>query len=143
MAQVPPQHRRRCRAVDIVVAEDGDGFTADDRFRQPQRGDAHVGERVRVRHERAHGRVEEARRLVELDGAAGENAPQQLGHIRAALRDRKRARCASFIEAVAPRASASRALHPEKKAPLGDDRRRQGDCHLRHHESHQKACDIG
>ena len=92
MAQVSAQHRRRRRAIDIVVAEDGDRFPAHDRFGSRRRGDAHVGERVRVRHERAHGRVEEARDLVQLDAAAGKNARQQLGHIRrGAARSRARA----------------------------------------------------
>ena len=50
MTQVSAQHSGRCRTIDVVVAEDGDGFTAGDGVRQPNRSVAHVGERMRIRH---------------------------------------------------------------------------------------------
>ena len=46
--QIPPQHRRRGRSVDIVVAQDGDGFPAHDAVRQPHGGGPHVGQRVGI-----------------------------------------------------------------------------------------------
>ena len=131
MTQVSAEHRRRGRAIDVIVAKDCDRFSAGDGIRQPHRGGMHIGERMRVRHQRPHGRIKKACDLVYLDAAAGKNARQQLGHMVMALRDRKRAPRATLVEPVAPGASASRALDPKKEALFRDDRRRQRDCHVR------------
>ena len=78
---------------------------------------AHVGEQVGIRHQRAHGRIEEACDRVHLDPAPGENARQKLGHVVVALRDRERAGGAALVEPIAPGAAAGRALDAEKEAP--------------------------
>src|SRR5215468_9533191 len=139
MVQISPEQRRRCRSIDVIVAQDGDRFTARDRVSQPRRGAAHVGERVWIGHQRAYRRIEEACDLVHLDPATGENARQQLGYILVALCDRERARRASLVEPVAPGASAGRALDPENEAPRRNDRCRQGDGHAQARESRQKS----
>ena len=117
VAQVAPEHRRRRRTVDVVVAEDRDRFVARDGIRQPRRRHRHVGERIGIRHQRPHGRIEEACDPFRLDAAAGENARQQLGHVVVALCDRERAARRPLVEPVAPGAPAGRALDAEKGAP--------------------------
>jgi hypothetical protein len=138
MVQIPPEQRRRCRSIDVIVAQDGDRFAATRLADAVARG-AHAGERVRIRHQRAHRRIEEACDLVHLDPATGENARQQLGYIVVALCDRERARRVSLVEPVAPSAPASRALDREKEAPRRNDRCRQGDSHAQARESRQKS----
>jgi len=139
MVKISSEQRRRCRSIDVIVAQDGDSFAARDGVSQPRRGAAHAGERVRIRHQRAHRRIEEACDLVHLEPATGENARQQLGYILVALGDRECARRVTLVEPVAPGASAGRALDPEKEAPRRSDRCRRGDGHARARESRQKS----
>ena len=46
MAQVARQRRGGGRAIDVVVAENGDGFAALDRVRKPRRRGRHAGEHL-------------------------------------------------------------------------------------------------
>jgi hypothetical protein len=128
--QVSPQHRSRRRPIHIVVAQDGDRFRAHDGVRQPHGRRPHVGERVGIRHQRAHGRIEEACYRVHLDPAPGENAREKLGHVIVALRNRERTGGTALIEPIAPRAAAGRALDAEEHAPGRAYRCCEGDRHL-------------
>ena len=128
--QVSPQYRRRRRPVDVVVAQDGDCFLPHDGVREPHRGCAHVGKRVGIRHQRPHGRIEEACHRVHVDPASGEDARQELGHIIVTLRDRERASGAALIQPIAPRPAAGRPLDAEKEAPRRACRCGEGDRHL-------------
>ena len=114
-AQEARQHRRRGRAIDIVVAEDGDAFAARDGIGEAIRRLAHRREDIRVRHQPLDGRIEERLDRIDLDIAAGENARQELRQVMP-LRNRERARGRALIEPVAPRAPRRRALDAEEKA---------------------------
>ena len=103
---------------------------AHDAVRQPHGGGPHVGQRVGIRHQRAHRRIEKACDRVHLDPAPGENAREKLGHVVVALRDRERAGRAALIEPIAPRAAAHRSLDAEKGAPGRGCRCCEGDRHL-------------
>ena len=52
-AKKPRQQRRRGGAVDIVIAENRDGFVAHDGIGKPLRRFRHAGEHVRIGHRRA------------------------------------------------------------------------------------------
>ena len=113
MAQEFRQHRRRGRAVDVIVAEDRDRLAPLDRIGDARRCFRHVGQRVRVRHQPPHGRIEKLLHRVDLDIAPGEHAREQLRHA-VALRHRGGARLAARIEPRTPDAPAHRALHAEE-----------------------------
>ena len=132
LAQVARQRGRRGRAVDIVIAEDRDGFPTPDRIGQAYRRRRHAGEQVGIGHQRPHRRIEEGCDLLDRDPAPGEDARQKLGHVVVALRNRERARGALLVEPVAPGTAADRALDAEEEAPGRAGRYRQGDAHLRH-----------
>jgi hypothetical protein len=117
MTQVARERRRRGRAVDVVVAEDGDGFPADDRVGKPRRRCRHVRQHIGIRHQCPYRRIEKGRDLVDLDATPGEDARQQLGHVVVALRDRERTRRTALVEPVTPGAPAHRALDAEEEAP--------------------------
>ena len=85
---------------------------------------------VGIRHQRPHGRIEEACHRIHVDAAAGENARQQFRHIIVTLRDRERARRAALVQPVAPGAAAGRPLDAEKEAPRRACRCGEGDRHL-------------
>ena len=108
------QQRRARRAVDVVVGEDRDPFRAPDRVGEPRRRLLHVGERERIGHQRAQGRIEMARDLVEADAAPGEHAREQFVAA-ARLRDRQRARFARRVEPRAPRPAGERTLDAEEE----------------------------
>ena len=116
MGEIAPEQRRRRGPVDVIVAEDRNPFPAHHCIREPPGGRRHVGERVRIRHERAHARIEEDGDFVCLELATRKNARQELRDI-VALRDRKRAHRAARVEPVAPGASARGALDAQKKPP--------------------------
>jgi len=113
MAQVPRQRGRRGRPVDVVVAEDRDLFARHDRVGDARGGLRHVGQRVRVRHQPLHRRIEEFLDPVDLDLAPRKDTAEQLGHA-VPLRHRQRARGRALVEAVAPRAPAHRTLDSEE-----------------------------
>ncbi len=121
-AQEAREQRRRGRAVDVIVAEDGDGLAALHRIGDPGRRHRHVGEDVRVRHQALEGRVEIAADRIRLDLAPGDDAGEQLRHP-VALHDRERARIAALVEPVTPRAPGHGAFDAEEVAM------QQGDGH--------------
>ena len=114
MAQELRQQRRGGRAVDVVVAEDRDRLAPLDRIGDTRRRFGHVGQRVRVRHQAPHRRIEKLLHRVDLDIAPGEYAREQFRHA-VALRHRGRARVAARIEPRTPDAPARRALHAEER----------------------------
>ena len=119
MAQEARQRRGGGRAIDIVVAEDRDRLAAPDGVGDARGGGRHVGQHIRIGHQRAHGRIEEGRHVLDLDSAPGQDARQKLGHVLVALRNRERARLSALVEPVAPGAPARRVLDAEKQAPAG------------------------
>ena len=93
---------------------------AHDAVRQPLGRRPHVRKRVGIRHQRAHGRIEEARDRVHLDPAPGENAREELGHVIVALRNRERTGGAALVEPIAPgAATAPSARRRETRAGSG------------------------
>ena len=64
MAQEPRQQRGRGRTIDVVVAEDRDGLAAHHRVGKARRRRRHGGQRMRIGHQGAHGRIEKAVELV-------------------------------------------------------------------------------
>ena len=117
LAQEARQQRRGCRAVDVVIAEYGDRLAAHDRVGNARRRLRHGGEHVGIGHRLLDRRIEEGGDRVDLDIAAGEDARQQFGQI-VPLRDRERARGATLVEPVAPRAPGRRAFNTEKEAAV-------------------------
>ena len=115
LAQKARQQRRRCRAIDVVVAEDRDALAAHDGVGEARRRLRHAGEHVRVGHRALDGRIEKGLDRIDLDIAAGENARQQFGQV-VALRDRQRPRRAALVEPVAPSAAGRRVFDAEEKA---------------------------
>ncbi len=116
MAQVSSEHRRGGRAVDVVVAKDGDGLASEHRVGQSRGRQRHIRQCVRVRHQRAHGRIEKARDLVDLDAASRQDAGQEFRHVMA-LGDGERARLRTLVEPVAPDPATGRALDAQEQAP--------------------------
>ena len=114
MAQVPGQQRRRCGAVDVVVAEDRDLFPARHRVRDAFRGGLHLRHGVGIGHQFADGRIEKILDRVDLDIAPRQHPRQHLRQL-IALRDRQRPRRAARIEPVAPQLSGRRMRHAEKR----------------------------
>ncbi len=142
MPQIAPEHRRRGGAVDVVVAEDGNCFTACDCVRQPSRRYRHLRDRIGVRHQRTHRWIEEACNLVHFDPAPRKNTRQKLRNA-VLLRDGQRPGRAALIEPVAPGTSACRILNAQKQAPwrgLGDARDHG---HWEPANRFRKACNIG
>ncbi len=115
MTQEAREQRGGCRAVDVVIAEYGDRLAAHDRVGDTLGRLRHGGEHVGIGHRLLDRRVEECRDRIDLDIAAGEDARQQFGKI-VPLRDRERARRATLVEPVAPRAPGRRVFDAEKKA---------------------------
>ena len=72
---------------------------------------------MRVGHQRPHGRIEEARHVLDRDAAPGQDARQEFRHVVVALRDGERLRGAALVEPVAPGAAARRVFDAEKQAP--------------------------
>ena len=72
VAHVSRDKRRRCRAVDIVVAEDRDGLLRADGRRDALGGDVHVAQETGIRHEAAQGRIEIGGDVRLLDAAHGQ-----------------------------------------------------------------------
>ncbi len=113
MTQELGQHRRRGRAVHVVVPEDRDRLAPLDRINDTSRGLGHVGQHVRIGHQPAHGRIEKLLHAIELDIAPRKNAREQFRHP-VALRHRGGARLATRIKARAPDAPGHRALDTEE-----------------------------
>ena len=93
--------RGRAGAVDVVVAEHGDGLVAHDRIGEARRALVHVAHRAGVGHQRLDGRVERDGHLVEADAARGQHAAQQLRQA-VALADGDGGLGGRGIEPVAP-----------------------------------------
>ncbi len=114
-AQEARHECRRRRAIDIVVAEDRDGFAAHHRIGDAPRRHRHSGKHVGVRHQPLDGGIEIGLDLIDLDIAPGDDAGQQFRQA-VALPDRHRARTAAVIEPVAPGTPGRGALDTEEMA---------------------------
>ncbi len=114
-AQEAREQRRRGRAVDVVVAEDGDLLAPLHRIGDAARRRRHVGEDVGVGHQPLERRIEIGADRVRLDLAPGDDAGEQFRHA-VALHDRERPRIAAVVEPVAPRAPGHGALDAEEMA---------------------------
>ncbi len=89
-AKKQAEQRRRCRAVDVVIAEDRDGLGALDRIGDALRRRFHRGDGVRIGHQPLDGGIEIGLDLLRLDATARDDAGEQLGQ-GMALDDRQRA----------------------------------------------------
>ncbi len=98
--------RRRGRAVDIVVAEDGDELAVGDRAHQPRHRHVHVLQMRRVGQEVAQGRREEALRRLDLDAARGQQPADDLRQVET-LRQRQAGAVVRRALAPAPARKAS------------------------------------
>ena len=114
-AQETREQRRRGRAVDVVVAEDGDLLAALDGIGDAARRCRHVSEHIGVRHQPLQRRIEIGGDRVRLDLAPGNDAGEQLRHA-VALHDRERPRIAAVVQPIAPGAPRHGALDAEKMA---------------------------
>ena len=93
--------RGRRGAIDVVVAEHGDGLVALDRIGEPRRALVHVAHGAGVGHQRLEGGVERDGHLVEPDAARGQHPAQQLGQA-VALADGDGGLGGRGIQALAP-----------------------------------------
>ena len=106
-ALTPCAARKRCMsaaeagAIDVVVAEHGDGLVALDRIGEPRRALVHVAHGAGVGHQRLEGGVERDGHLVEPDAARGQHPAQQLGQA-VALADSDGGLGGRGIQALAP-----------------------------------------
>ena len=107
LAQIARQQRGRGRAVDVVVAENGDALAARHRVGNALRRLLHGGEHMRIGHRTLDGRIEKRVDRIGLDIAAGKDARQQFRQI-VALRDSERAHGAALVQPVAPSAAGRR-----------------------------------
>ncbi|MCY1236636.1 hypothetical protein D9M72_493020 [compost metagenome] len=99
--------------VDVVIAEGHDLFTPLDGHCQAIGGPAAISERIGIRHQRPQRRIEEARRVVKHDTAAGKHATEQIG-IAVDLADGERPVLAGLIKPRHPALTADRLLDAEK-----------------------------
>src|SRR5262249_47056437 len=115
VAEVTGQQRGCSGAVDIVVAENGNGLVPCDAVRNSRCRRLHVSQRIWIRHQALDGWIEETIDLVDIDIAAGEDARQQFGEA-ISLRNRQRARRSALIEALSPRPAGQRPFDTKKVA---------------------------
>ena len=106
------EQRGRSGAVDVVVAEDGDGLAPRDRRAEARHGFIHVLEGRRIRQQVAHRRREKGWRVVEAGAARRDDARQEIGQV-VALRHGARTRRARFVQPVVPGPAEHRALDPQ------------------------------
>jgi len=104
---------RRRGAVDVVVAEDGDPLAPPHRFRDTRRRASHVGQAGGIWQQVTDRRVEETRRVVCQDTAAGQHAGDQIASA-LALRDRERHHLLAIGKPVFPGQPGRRAADVEE-----------------------------
>ncbi len=106
------EQRRRCRAIDIVVAEHGDRLAPLERFDKARHGLVHVEEVRGIGQLVLEARLEEALGRVGTYAAARQKTADKLGTGNA-LRDREPR--ALVARALAPQAPRERALDPQHR----------------------------
>ena len=79
----PRQQRRRGRAVDVVVAEDGDRLAVAHGANEPLHRGVHIAQMGRVRQLIAQARGEKTRRMIVVDPALGEQPADDFGQSQA------------------------------------------------------------
>ena len=114
-AQIAGEQRRGSGAIDVVIAEDRDALAVDRGMHKSRARRRHIGEYMRIGHQRADAGIEIAGDRVGLDAAPREYPRQQFRHA-GALHDGKRARLPALVEAIAPGAPGRGFLHAEKEA---------------------------
>ena len=140
LPQIAGEQRRRGGAIDIIIAEDRDLFTAHDRIGDPRAGRRHVGQHRRIGHQILDGRIEIGLRLVGFHATACQHAGQQFGRAKA-LRNRGGARHAARIQPVAPGAPGRRRCNVEEVAFARQVYRQGGDiCHAGNIGSSRARC---
>ncbi len=73
------EKRSRRRAIDVVIAEDGDRLSRPDRRTEPRGRRIHVGKTGRIRQELAQGRVEIGHGVLDGDPPPREHSRQKIG----------------------------------------------------------------
>ncbi len=81
--QIFTEQSGRGRSIHVIITEDGDLLPGFDGARQPLHGRSHIGQSVRVRHERPQRRIEIGRAGADVDTAARQDARHD---VRKALR---------------------------------------------------------
>ena len=109
------KERRGGRAVNVVVAENGDRLARQNSVGEPAGRNMHVGERGWVGKIALQRRRKVCGGILNTDPAPGEHARQTFRR-NAALRDCRRDRLAALIEPRAPSASCERARNAEEIA---------------------------
>src|SRR6516165_5743741 len=105
------QQRRRCRAVDIVVAEDSDGLALAHGSHEPCRRSLHVAQMRRVGELVAQARCEKTVRMVMVDAALSEQPTNNFRQCQA-YGDRLTFR--NVARPQPPATTANRPLYPQK-----------------------------
>ena len=100
-SQIFAEERRAAGAVDIIVAEDRDALAPLDSVRKTSCSLLHVGEPMRVGHQIAQARVQEAFGFLDGHASSRKNAAEDFRQA-VGLRDRKRDRRARGIAALDP-----------------------------------------
>ena len=108
-AQIALDQGDRSRAIDIVVAEQGDPLPCRDCRGEAHRRPLHVLKSRRVRQQRAERRVEIVRHGADLGATRREHAPEQLRKS-VDLRDRAREMGARRLKPLNPAIAARRTL---------------------------------
>ena len=103
------EERGAARAVDVVIAENGDTLAARDRLPQALGRRLHIAQAKRVRHQVAQARIEMALNRLGRDATPGEHAGNQLV-LPADLRNGEGAQLPVRVEARPPRPPQRRAL---------------------------------
>ncbi len=120
-AQELAEQRRAAGAVDVVVAEDRHRLAALDRVGEARRRGRHVRHSMRIGHEVAQARFEEARRRLHGDAAPGEHPRQNVRHA-VRLRDRRGDDGTRRVAALVPGAAENGARDVEERPRLdGED----------------------
>jgi hypothetical protein len=112
------QERRRCGAIDVVVADDRDLFGVLYGIGKACGRGRHVGQYRRIGHQTPDRGVEKILDFVEGNVASGENAREQFRQA-VALADRGSGLHAAQVQPVAPDTAADRALDTEEGSGFG------------------------
>ncbi len=113
---VSEEAREQCRgarAVDVIVAEDGNRFPLFDCIREAPDELVHIGEARRIGHQRFQCRIEKHGNVVLGNAARGQHAPQEFGQPMC-LADGERELCLAGVEMLPPHESSRGLRHAEE-----------------------------
>ena len=111
--QIFAQQRRAARAIDVVVAEDGDLLMAHDRTPKALRSRGHIAQAVGVRHQIAEARREMTIDRVRQDAAPCKDAREQIV-MAADLSNGERVQFPCGVKPRPPRLAERRGLYVEE-----------------------------